>query len=159
MTEHIILSENMQNEIGNFLEHFIEETNAHHVVFATKSGGVLDHRGFNFGEKIFSLTALVTGIFNATRELAKLIDEKNFEQFYIRGEDWRLFYQDVTPLFILVVFFKEPTLLGTVRLFGEKFVDKINSIFKQPKVVRIERREKEGEDKLEESTLDRLFEK
>ena len=147
----------MQREINHSLERLIIETNAEHAVFATKSGEILEHRGTKLGAQIVSIAALLTGVFNTTKELAKLIDESNFNQFFIKGREWKLFYYDVSSLFILIVLFKDRTILGTVKMSSEKFANKIKRIFEQEEKSMIETSILREEGATEEELLKELF--
>lgn len=121
----IVLLYEIQKKIERFLENFLVKTGAEHVFFAAKSGEVLVYSGLRKEEEISSLTALLTGVFNATEELAKLVDEHQFKQLFIRGKDCNLFYQNISPQFLLVVIFKGETLLGSVRTLSGKLVSKL----------------------------------
>jgi predicted regulator of Ras-like GTPase activity (Roadblock/LC7/MglB family) len=120
----ILLYEN-QKKIERFLENFLVRTGAQHIFFAAKSGEVLVYSGSNPGKKISSITALLASIFNATEELAQLINENHFRQFFLKGKDWNLFYHNISSRFLLVVIFKEESLLGPVRVLTEKLVTKL----------------------------------
>jgi len=147
----------MQKKINYSLERLIIETNALHAVFATKSGEILEHRGLNIGTQIVSITALLAGVFNTTKEMAKIIDEHNFNQFFIKGREWKLFYQDISSLFILIVLFKDRTLLGTVKLSSERFARRVKRIFEKENTKGIETRVLSGEGAPEEDLLEELF--
>lgn len=147
----------MQRKLKYYLERILIETSAEHAVFAAKSGEVLEHRGVLFGMKIISITALLTGVFNTTGELSKLIDEHNFSQLFISGKEWKLFYQDITPIFLLIVLFKKRTLLGTVKVSSEKFANKVKRMFELENIYRIETSVLSGEGMEEEDLLEELF--
>lgn len=147
----------MQGRINNSLERVIIETNADHVVFATKSGEILEHRGISLGTQVVSITALLAGIFNTTKELAKIVHEKNFEQFFIKGRKWKLFYKNISSLFILIVLFKDRSLLGTVKISSEKFANNVNRIFEQEKDRSFVREIQKDDGFLEEDLLEDLF--
>ena len=102
-------------------------------------------------------TALLTGVFNTTKEMAKIIDEHNFNQFFIKGREWKLFYQDISSLFILIVLFKDRTLLGTVKLSSERFAKRVKRIFEKENTKGIETRVLSGEGAPEEDLLEELF--
>ncbi len=121
----IILFYEIQKRIEQFLEKFLVRTGAQHILFAAKSGEVLVHSGLKKEEKISSITALLAGVFNATEELAKLVDEHQFKQLFIKGKAYSLFYQNINSKFLLVVIFKEETLLGSVRVLAQKLADKL----------------------------------
>ncbi len=121
----IVLLYEIQKKIERFLENFLVQTGAQHVFFAAKSGEVLVYSGFRKEKEISSITALLTGVFNATEELAKLVDEHQFKQLFLKGQACNLFYQNISSKFLLVVIFNEETLLGSVRVLSEKLASKL----------------------------------
>jgi predicted regulator of Ras-like GTPase activity (Roadblock/LC7/MglB family) len=121
----IILLYEIQKKIERFLEDFLVETGAQHIFFAAKSGEILVYSGSKEGEEISSITALLASVFNATEELAKLVDEHQFEQFFMKGQAWNLFYHNISSKFLLVVIFRAETLLGSVRVLSEKLASKL----------------------------------
>ena len=122
----IVLLYEIQKKIERFLENFLVKTGARHIFLAAKSGEVLVYSGYKEEKKISTITALLAGVFNATEELAKLVEERQFNQFFIRGQKFNLFYQNVSSQFLLVVMFKEETLLGSVRVLTKKLASKLN---------------------------------
>ena len=122
----IVLLYEVQKKIERFLENFLVKTGARHIFFAAKSGEILVYSGYKEEKKISTITALLAGVFNATEELAKLVDEHQFNQFFIRGRAFNLFYQNVNAQFLLVVIFKEETLLGSVRVLSKRLASKLN---------------------------------
>jgi predicted regulator of Ras-like GTPase activity (Roadblock/LC7/MglB family) len=126
----ILLYEN-QKKIESFLENFLVRTGAQHIFFAAKSGEVLVYSGPKPGKKISSITALLTSIFNVTEELAQLIDENHFKQFFLKGKAWNLFYQNMSSSFLLVVIFREEALLGPVRVLTEELATKLEKELKR----------------------------
>jgi predicted regulator of Ras-like GTPase activity (Roadblock/LC7/MglB family) len=119
---NIILLYESQKKIECFLENFLVKTGAEHIFFAAKSGEVLVYSGSNKGKKLSSITALLASVFNVTEELARIVEENQFKQFFLRGKAWNLLYHNISPEFLLVVIFKEATLLGSVRVLSEKLV-------------------------------------
>jgi predicted regulator of Ras-like GTPase activity (Roadblock/LC7/MglB family) len=126
----ILLYEN-QKKIESFLENFLVKTGAQHIFFAAKSGEIIVYSGSKPGKKISSITALLTSIFNVTEELAQLIDENHFKQFFLKGKAWNLFYQNMNSRFLLVVIFKEEALLGPVRVLTQELVTKLENELKR----------------------------
>ena len=119
---NIILLYESQKKIERFLENFLIKTGAEHIFFAAKSGEVLAYSGSNKGKKLSSITALLASVFNVTEELARIVEENQFQQFFLKGKAWNLLYNNISPEFLLVVIFKEETLLGSVRVLSEKLV-------------------------------------
>jgi predicted regulator of Ras-like GTPase activity (Roadblock/LC7/MglB family) len=119
---NIILLYESQKKIERFLENFLVKTGAEHIFFAAKSGEVLVYSGSNEGKKLSSITALLASVFNVTEELARIVEENQFQQFFLKGKAWNLLYNNISPEFLLVVIFKEETLLGSVRVLSEKLV-------------------------------------
>jgi predicted regulator of Ras-like GTPase activity (Roadblock/LC7/MglB family) len=121
----IILLCEIQKKIERFLENFLVKTGAKHIFFAARSGEILVYSGSKKEKKISTITALLAGVFNATEEQAKLVDEHQFKQFFIRGKAFNLFYQNISSQFLLVVIFEKETLLGSVRVLSEKLASKL----------------------------------
>ncbi|MBN1695557.1 hypothetical protein JW879_09215 [candidate division WOR-3 bacterium] len=150
----IILLYEIQKKIERFLENFLVRTGAQHIFFAAKSGEVLVYSGHKEEKRISTITALLASVFNATEELAKIVDEHQFKQFFIKGQAWNLFYQNISPQFLLVVIFKDEASLGSVRVLSEKLASRLkkeinkNSRKKIPSIKRIDG----------EKLMDNLFE-
>jgi len=150
----IILLYEIQKKIERFLENFLVRTGAQHIFFAAKSGEVLVYSGRKEEKRISSITALLASVFNATEELAKIVDEHQFKQFFIKGQAWNLFYQNISPQFLLVVIFKDEASLGSVRVLAEKLAARLkkeiskNSRKKIPSIKKIDG----------EKLMDNLFE-
>jgi predicted regulator of Ras-like GTPase activity (Roadblock/LC7/MglB family) len=150
----IILLYEIQKKIERFLENFLVRTGAQHIFFAAKSGEVLVYSGHKEEKKISTITALLASVFNATEELAKIVDEHQFKQFFIKGQAWNLFYQNISPQFLLVVIFKDQASLGSVRVLSEKLASRLkkeinkNSRKKIPSIKKIDG----------EKLMDNLFE-
>lgn len=128
---NIILLYESQKKIERFLESFLVKTGAEHIFFAAKSGEVLVYSGSNKGKRLSSITALLASIFNVTEELARIIEENQFKQFFLRGKAWNLLYHNISPEFLLVVIFKEEALLGSVRVLSEKLVFELKGELKK----------------------------
>ena len=128
---NIILLYESQKKIESFLENFLVKTGAEHIFFAAKSGEVLVYSGSNKGKHLSSITALLASVFNVTEELARIIEENQFKQFFLRGKAWNLLYHNVSSEFLLVVIFKEETLLGSVRVLSEKLVSRLKNELKK----------------------------
>ncbi len=122
---NIILLYESQKKIERFLESFLVRTGAQHIFFAAKSGEVLVYCGSRPNKKIYTITALLASIFNVTEELARIVEENQFNQFFLKGKAWNLFYRNISPSFLLVVIFKEQALLGPVRVLSEELVLKL----------------------------------
>lgn len=128
---NIILLYESQKKIEHFLESFLVKTRAEHIFFAAKSGEVLVYSGSNKGKKLSTITALLTSVFNVTEELARIIEENQFKQFFLKGKAWNLLYHNISSEFLLVVIFKEEALLGFVRVLSEKLVFKLKKELKK----------------------------
>jgi len=127
----IILLCESQKKIEHFLENFLVKTGARHIFFAAKSGEVLVYSGSKPGKKISSITALLASVFNVTEELAQIVEEHQFKQFFLKGKAWNLFYYNISSKFLLVVIFKEEALLGSIRVLSEKLVLKLKKELKK----------------------------
>jgi predicted regulator of Ras-like GTPase activity (Roadblock/LC7/MglB family) len=128
---NIILLYESQKRIEDFLESFLIKTGAEQIYFAAKSGEVLVYSGSNHEKRLSSITALLASVFNVTEELARIVEENQFKQFFLRGKAWNLLYHNVSSESLLVVIFKEKTLLGSVRVLAESLVSKLKEEIKK----------------------------
>ena len=75
-----------------------------------------------------TLGALATGSFAASREMARIIGETDFQMVLLEGKDRSCYITSVTGDAFLVVVFSTKTALGMVRLFTRRSVEQIKPI-------------------------------
>lgn len=77
-----------------------------------------------------NIAALASGSFFATREMARIVGEKEFKCVLHQGQDSGIFIMLVGGTMILVVVFNQKTNPGLVKLFAENAAREVEACFK-----------------------------
>ncbi|MDK2921999.1 MAG: hypothetical protein PWR24_1556, partial [Desulfonauticus sp.] len=77
-----------------------------------------------------SLAVLSAANFAATREIAKLIGEKEFSLLFHRGENENIHFTHITSDVLLIVLFKPYVSLGLLRLKTDAIKKEIQNFLK-----------------------------
>jgi predicted regulator of Ras-like GTPase activity (Roadblock/LC7/MglB family) len=75
-----------------------------------------------------TLGALATGTYSASREMARIIGETDFQMVLLEGKETSCFIMAVTAEHFLTVVFSTKTALGMVRLFTKRSAEQIRQI-------------------------------
>ncbi len=134
MIEDILLSEEISGEIDENLEKLLHSSKSRCVLLLTRGGQIIADQGFKKTLQVHSLSALLTGVYNATSGLAKSIGEDIFTEFYLEGKRWNIYFRTVTPILLLSSIFSEHSLLGLVKRemkISSKYIQRIFSTEKE----------------------------
>ncbi len=118
-------------ELQKLLDDFTYRANTHASMLSTLSGQLLVSSGFKTPFNLLAISALLAGIFQSTRELARIIGEKNFLTFFQEGNSWNIYYTLVGEDLLLATFFDDRTILGMVEVQAKKLAKKINELLKK----------------------------
>ncbi|MEO0254580.1 MAG: hypothetical protein ABIN20_04070 [candidate division WOR-3 bacterium] len=118
-------------ELQKLLDDFTYRANTHSSMLSTLSGQLLVSSGFKTPFNLLAISALLAGIFQSTRELARIIGEKNFVTFFQEGNSWNIYYTLVGEDLLLTTFFDDRTILGMVEVQAKKLAKKINELLKK----------------------------
>ncbi len=143
-----------RNDLGRIervLEEFLRLSGSSSVLLVDKEGHMITRAGKAPSFDQDTISALVAGSFSATREMARLLGEKEFSALYHQGERDNIQLSLVGDRTILTVIFDETTTLGMVRLYVAESVRKLEDLF-----VDIVRRQQEGESAEDQKDLDGL---
>jgi len=128
MIEDILLSEESSVEINKRLKELINNSKTRCVLLLTRGGQVIADEGFKKTLQFHSLSALLTGVYNATSGLAKLVEEDAFKEFYLEGKKWNIYFRSVNNALLLSSVFSERSLLGLVKRemgISAEYIEKI----------------------------------
>lgn len=75
-----------------------------------------------------TVSAMAAAAFNATRELAGLVKEREFRSIHHQGATYSIYMQALASEFILLVVFGKTTPVGLVKLYAERTCRNIESI-------------------------------
>jgi len=162
----LVFYRNDLGRIDRVLEEFLRLAGASSVMLVDKEGHMITRAGKAPSFDQDTISALVAGSFSATREMARLLGEKEFSALYHQGERDNIQLSLVGDRTILTVIFDESTTLGMVRLYVGEAVRKLEDLFAEIARQRREDPAAGGAEELEElskfnrsakDSLDALF--
>lgn len=97
--------------------------------FLCDSGGYLVAQEGAPREDATILSALAAGVFLASRELARMLGENEFNTVFHQGENKNIFIRAVTAELLLVIIFSSSGNLGLVKLYSAPAVADLQELF------------------------------
>lgn len=125
----LVYYKNDLTRIDRVLEEFLRLSGSESVLLVDKEGHMITRGGKEPSFDIDTISALVAGSFSATREMARLLGEKEFSALYHQGERDNIQLSMVGDRTILTVIFDDRTTLGMVRLYCSEAVRKLEDLF------------------------------
>ena len=138
MLEDILLTEESSLKIERLLEEMLMNSKTKYVLLLSRGGQVIADFGFKKSLNVHSLSALLTGVYNATSALGKAIKEEHFNEFFLEGKKWNVYFRTVSNILLLASLFPDPTLLGLVKKQISDTALQIKTIFEN-EVIKKER--------------------
>ncbi len=117
--------------LQKLLDDFTYRANTHSSMISSLSGQLLVYSGFKTPFNLLAISALIAGVFQSTRELARLIGEKKFVTFFQEGENWNIYYTLIEEDLLLATFFDDRTILGMVEVQSKKLSKRVREVFKK----------------------------
>ncbi len=158
LTSLIVPSEELA-QIEECLNHLVEDTGGNYALLLDKSGQVIDSQGDGTRQDITALGALIAGTFASSREVAKLLREKDFRMLFQQGVRENIFIALIEEQWILCVIFNKGTHIGLVKVLTKKATDELAYVLE-----RVREQHKSRDDVLGssfrtsmEDTIDLLF--
>ena len=102
------------------LEKLVKQTNALNTLLITKEGTVISEAGDTKSLNTTAMAALVAGMFSATREVARMVGEKQFSILLQQGEERHIHISLVTDSAMMVIVFEDYKKIGKVRFEAKK---------------------------------------
>lgn len=127
-TETVTITENNVNKLDHLLSDFCTQTNTIWAIIITLTGQLIAQRGFVYSFDVLAIAALTSGVFNSTRELARIIGETKFFQFLQEGEPFSIYYISINSQYLLVSLFDDRTIPGVVKVGAEEFCLEVEKI-------------------------------
>ena len=127
----LVFYQNDLDRIDRVLDEFVRLSGSKSVLLVDKEGHMITRAGEPPGFHQDTISALVTGSFSATREMARLLGEQEFSALFHQGERDNIQLSIVGNRTILTVIFDETTTLGMVRLYVHEAVEKLGGLFEQ----------------------------
>jgi predicted regulator of Ras-like GTPase activity (Roadblock/LC7/MglB family) len=116
-------------EIEQELDGFLELSGARCALLIDRSGHVVTRRGESMGGALDSVAALAAGSFAATREMARLIGEGEFNSLFHQGSRESIQISQVSDRALFAIIFDDRSNLGLVRFYAEESLGRLNELF------------------------------
>lgn len=146
-------------QIEECLAHLVEDTQGNHALLLDKSGQVIASQGDSSRQDVTALGALIAGTFASSREVAKLLREKDFRMLFQQGVRENIFIALIEEQWILCIIFNKGTHIGLVKVLTKKATDELSAVLE-----RVRQQHKARDDVLGssfrtsmEDTIDLLF--
>jgi len=137
----LAVSEKDTVAIEDCLERLIGDTNANYSILLDKSGQVIASRGDTQRQDITALGALLAGTFASSREVARLLREKDFRVLFQQGVKENIFTELIEEQWMLVVMFDKRTHIGLVKVLAKRATDELGRVLQQ---VRVQSRQRDA---------------
>lgn len=160
-SNRIVFYKDTIDRIESLIKEFIRLSKVKSVFFIDKEGHLITSMGASAGIHPETLSALVAGSFAATKELARILGEAEFNVLSHKGEKDSINIVLVGRRSILAVLFDENTTAGMVNLYCKELVERFVKILdvaeRQQKLHTKEKLHEDFHTSVQEK-LDELFE-
>lgn len=129
MQSQFVMYEEEFQHISTVCDRLTREANAKVVFLGDKNGQLIACTGQTDNLDTTSLASLMAGQIAAAGGIAKLINEKEFNQIFHEGEKDNIHISIVAGRVILVIIFDNRSSLGLVRLRVKKASEELSRIF------------------------------
>jgi len=129
----ISVSKEKITKLDGLMDMFCTQSNTIWAILSTNTGQLLVQRGFVHSFDVLAISALASGVFNSTMELARIVGERQFNEFLQEGRSYSIYYIGVDENYLLVSLFDDRTLPGVVKIACESFADEAKVILKAQK--------------------------
>jgi predicted regulator of Ras-like GTPase activity (Roadblock/LC7/MglB family) len=127
----LLISEEDVRRVEGSLERLVGDTGANYAMLLDKCGQVISSRGDTQRQDITALGALLAGTFASSREVARLLKEKDFRVLFQQGVKENIFTELIDEQWMLVVMFDKRTHIGLVKVLAKRATDELSTILQQ----------------------------
>ncbi|BCL83282.1 dynein regulation protein LC7 [Ktedonobacteria bacterium brp13] len=128
---NLIISDRELTTISNVLMKLMNDTNATSAMLLDKSGQVVALQGNGIRRDATTLGALLAGVFSSSREVAKLLNEKDFRNIFQQGVQENIYTTMVEEQWLLVIIFDKLTHIGLVKVLSKKASDELGRVLER----------------------------
>ncbi len=114
------------------LDDLVSNAGALHALLVARDGTLIGEGGDCAGLDTSALAALVAGMHAATREVARLVGERQFSILLQQGSRRHLHVSLVDDATMMVVVFEEQTRIGLVRLEARRAGERLAPLLARP---------------------------
>ena len=130
---NLIISPAETSNIKIILNQLVIETGANNAMLLEKSGQVIAWAGASGRQDITALGALLAGAFASSREVARLLKEKDFRILFQQGAHENIFTELIAEQWMLVVMFDKRTHIGLVKVLSKRATDELTAVLERVK--------------------------
>ena len=127
----LIVSLEEKSSIDDTLRRLVEDTGASHAMLLDKSGQVIASHGAVERQDITALGALLAGTFASSREVARLLRERDFRVLFQQGVRENIFTALVEDQWMLAIVFDKGTHIGLVKVLTKKATEEMAGILER----------------------------
>ncbi len=125
---NLVISDPDLNTISAVLLKLMHDTNATSSLLIDKSGQVISVQGSESRSNATTLGALLAGVFSSSREVARLLNEKDFRSIFQQGVQESIYTSMVEEQWLLVIIFDKFTHIGLVKVLSKKATEELGRI-------------------------------
>jgi len=132
--KYLVLNISTVKKLEKLIRNYMNISGVSSVFIVNTAGQMLFHRGMTKSDYFLqSIGALGSGIFNATKSLAKLLKEDYFTSAFQEGKSYSFYYFAVTEDIILISIYGKNTIVGVVQVTSKKAANDILKIMSEKK--------------------------
>lgn len=128
---NLVISDRELATISAVLTKLMNDTNATSTMLLDKSGQVVMVQPTGTRRNATTLGALLAGVFSSSREVAKLLNEKDFRNIFQQGVQENIYTSMVEEQWLLVIIFDKLTHIGLVKVLSKKASDELGRILER----------------------------
>ena len=117
--------------LDRVMEEFLHKAGARSAYLIDKDGHLITSSGADGDFDADTISALVAGAFAATKEMARLLGEREFSALFHQGQRDNIQLSLVGDRAILTILFDDSTTLGMVRLYVSEAVERLVKVFER----------------------------
>jgi predicted regulator of Ras-like GTPase activity (Roadblock/LC7/MglB family) len=117
--------------LKSILSELLESSGVLTVMLVTKEGVSITEAGDTSYLNTTAMAALVAGMFSATREVARIVGEKQFSMLLQQGEHRHIHISLIHDSSMMVIVFEGYQRIGLVRLEARKAAEAISNVLSQ----------------------------
>lgn len=128
---NLVISDRELATISAVLTKLMNDTNATSTMLLDKSGQVVMVQPTGSRRNATTLGALLAGVFSSSREVAKLLNEKDFRNIFQQGVQENIYTSMVEEQWLLVIIFDKLTHIGLVKVLSKKASDELGRVLER----------------------------
>lgn len=126
----LVFYRGLVERIDRILHEFLRRSGARSALLVDKNGHLVTRAGEDSSFDADTVSALVAGSFAATKEMAKLLGEREFSALFHQGERDNIQLAMIDDRAILTVLFDDSTTLGMVRLYVTEATRRLTDVLR-----------------------------